>query len=157
VCREKNESTYAQDIGIPFTHMYRNQLQVETKKEGDIVDLTSEIRTFVRESGIAEGMVHVFVTGSTAAVTTIEYEPGVLLDLNRALATLAPDTLPYAHDSRWGDGNGRSHVKASIVGPSLSIPVNRGTPLLGTWQQVVLLELDVRKGRTRTVILSMTD
>lgn len=136
--------------------MYRNQLQVKTGKEGDIIDLTPEIRTFVRESGISEGMVNVFVTGSTAAVTTIEYEPGVLSDLNRALATIAPDNQPYAHDSRWGDGNGRSHVKASIIGPSLSLPVSGGTPLLGTWQQVVLLELDVRRGRTRTVILSMT-
>ena len=128
-----------------------------TGNEGDIVDLTSEIRTFVRESGISDGMMNVFVTGSTAAVTTIEYESGVLSDLNRALSTLAPETLSYAHDSRWGDGNGRSHVKASIIGPSLSIPVSKREPLLGTWQQVVLLELDIRKGRTRTVILSITD
>jgi secondary thiamine-phosphate synthase enzyme len=137
--------------------MYRKHLQITTEKEGDIVDLTSEIRTFVQENGISDGMMNVFVTGSTAAVTTIEYEPGVLSDLNRALSTLVPDTLSYAHDSRWGDGNGRSHVKASIIGPSLSLPVSKGEPLLGTWQQVVLLELDIRKGRTRTVILSITD
>jgi secondary thiamine-phosphate synthase enzyme len=137
--------------------MYRKHLQITTGNEGDIVDLTSEIRTFVQENGISDGMMNVFVTGSTAAVTTIEYEPGVLSDLNRALSTLVPDTLSYAHDSRWGDGNGRSHVKASIIGPSLSIPVSKGEPLLGTWQQVVLLELDIRKGRTRTVILSITD
>jgi secondary thiamine-phosphate synthase enzyme len=137
--------------------MYRKHLQITTGKEGDIVDLTSEIRTFVHDNGISDGMMNVFVTGSTAAVTTIEYEPGVLSDLNRALSTLVPDTLSYAHDSRWGDGNGRSHVKASIIGPSLSIPVSKGEPLLGIWQQVVLLELDIRKGRTRTVILSITD
>jgi secondary thiamine-phosphate synthase enzyme len=137
--------------------MYRKKLQITTGAEGDIIDLTPEVISVVRESRIAEGMVHVFVTGSTAAVTTIEYEPGVLSDLNRALSVIAPSDIPYAHDSRWGDGNGRSHVKASIVGPSLSVPVGGGEPLLGTWQQVVLLELDVRPGRTRTIILTVTD
>jgi len=137
--------------------MYRKKLQITTGAEGDIIDLTPDVISVVGESRISEGMVHVFVTGSTAAVTTIEYEPGVLSDLNRALSVVAPSDIPYAHDSRWGDGNGRSHVKASIVGPSLSVPVGGGEPLLGTWQQVVLLELDVRPGRTRTIILTVRD
>jgi secondary thiamine-phosphate synthase enzyme len=137
--------------------MYRKEIHVTTKKEGDIIDITPEVKEIVRESRVSEGMVHVFVTGSTAAVTTIEYEPGVLADLSRALSSLAPDTLRYAHDSRWGDGNGRSHVKASIVGPSLSVPVSRNRPALGTWQQVVLLELDVREGRSRNIIVTVTD
>lgn len=137
--------------------MYRKNLQIMTRAEGDIIDLTPQITSIVRESGISEGMVSVFITGSTAAVTTIEYEPGVLSDLNRALSVVAPDEISYAHDSRWGDGNGRSHVKASIIGPSLTIPVGGGEPLLGTWQQVVLLELDVRRGRNRTVIVTVTD
>jgi len=137
--------------------MYRKEIQVTTTKEGDIVDITPEVRDIVRKSRVIEGMVHIFVTGSTAAVTTIEYEHGVLADLSRALSILAPDTIPYAHDSRWGDGNGRSHVKASIVGPSLSVPVTGNTPALGTWQQVVLLELDVREGRSRTIIVTVTD
>ena len=137
--------------------MYRKKLQITTRAEGDIIDLTPLIRGVVSESMITEGMVHVFITGSTAAVTTIEYEPGVLSDLNRALSVIAPDDIPYAHDSRWGDGNGRSHVRASIIGPSLTIPVGGGEPLLGTWQQVVLLELDVRQGRTRTVILTVAE
>ncbi len=137
--------------------MHRKKLQITTAKEGDIIDLSDDVRTAVRESGIAEGMVNVFVTGSTAAVTTIEYEPGVLSDLRRALSVIAPDTISYAHDSRWGDGNGRSHVKASVIGPSLSVPVSGREPLLGTWQQIVLLELDVRQGRTRTVLVSVTD
>jgi len=136
--------------------MYRREIPVTTAREGDIVDITPEVRSVVRESGIAEGMVNIFVSGSTAAVTTIEYEPGVLADLTRALAAIAPDSIPYAHDSRWGDGNGRSHVKASLVGPSITVPVARGEPALGTWQQLVLLELDVRKGRTRNVILTVT-
>lgn len=136
--------------------MHRKKLQVETKREGDIIDITPGVRSAVRESGIAEGMVNVFVIGSTAAVTTIEYEPGVLSDLRRALSVLAPDDIDYAHDSRWGDGNGRSHVRASVVGPSLSVPVSGGEPMLGTWQQVVLLELDVRQGRSRNVVISVT-
>ena len=82
---------------------------------------------------------------------------GFFADLSRALSLLAPDTISYAHDSRWGDGNGRSHVKASIVGPSLSVPVTGNTLALGTWQQVVLLELDVREGRSRTIIVTVTD
>jgi secondary thiamine-phosphate synthase enzyme len=137
--------------------MYQKEVHVTTEKEGDIVDITPQVREIVRESRVSEGMVHVFVAGSTAAVTTIEYEQGVLADLSRALSTLAPDTIPYAHDRRWGDGNGRSHVKASIVGPSLSVPVVGNTPALGTWQQVVLLELDVREGRSRTIIVTVAD
>ncbi|HII76293.1 MAG TPA: YjbQ family protein [Methanolinea sp.] len=135
--------------------MYQTTLHLSTCGEGDIVDITPRIREEVKTSRVAEGLVNVFVTGSTAAVTTIEYEQGVLSDLQRALSVVAPDNIPYAHDSRWGDGNGRSHVRAAIVGPSLTIPVAGGEPLLGTWQQVVLLELDVRKERARTVVITV--
>jgi secondary thiamine-phosphate synthase enzyme len=135
--------------------MYRKIIQVSTNGEGEIVDLSGRVRDAVTASGITEGMIHVFVTGSTVAVTTIEYETGVLQDLKRALSVLAPDTIPYAHDSAWGDGNGRSHVKASVIGPDLTIPVTSGAAMLGTWQQVVLLELDVRAQRNRTVVLTV--
>ena len=135
--------------------MNHTTIQFETRGEGDIIDITPQVKAAVSESGIKEGMVTVFVNGSTAAVTTIEYEPGVLSDLKRALSVLAPDDIPYAHDNRWGDGNGRSHVKAALVGPSLSVPVTGGKPTLGTWQQVVLLELDVRSSRTRSLIISV--
>lgn len=135
--------------------MYQTRIHQETRGEGDIIDLTPRVREAVRESGVREGLVNVFVTGSTAAVTTIEFESGVLTDLVRALSTVAPDSIPYAHDGAWGDGNGRSHVKAAIVGPSVSVPVTGGEPVLGTWQQVVLLELDVRQGRDRTVIITV--
>ena len=135
--------------------MNHTTIQIETRGEGDIVDITPQVKAAVSESGIQEGMVNVFVNGSTAAVTTIEYEPGVLSDLRRALSVLAPENITYAHDSRWGDGNGRSHVKASLVGPSLSVPVTGGRPALGTWQQVVVLELDVRSTRTRSLIISV--
>jgi secondary thiamine-phosphate synthase enzyme len=136
--------------------MHRKKFQVTTAREGEVIDLTAEVKAVVRESGISDGMVNVFVTGSTAAVTTIEYESGVLSDLQRALSVIAPDNQPYAHDGRWGDGNGRSHVKAAVVGPSLSVPVSGNEPQLGTWQQIVLLELDVRQGRTRTIVVTVT-
>ncbi len=131
--------------------MYHTTISVRTHGEGEIVNLSPRVEQAVAESGIQEGLVSVFVTGSTAAVTTIEYEPGVLADLRRALSVIAPADISYAHDAAWGDGNGRSHVRAAIVGPSLTVPVVGGRLACGTWQQIVLLELDVRSSRERTV------
>jgi len=131
--------------------MFRKMFSVTSKHEGDIIDLTMEVKNAIRESGVRNGIVHLFVSHSTAALTTIEFEPGVLADLKRSLSVLAPDDLPYAHDTRWGDGNGRSHVKAALVGPSLTVPIAGGELACGTWQQIVLLELDVNAGRERTV------
>lgn len=136
--------------------MYRETLEIRTHGEGEIVDITNGIRDIVGRSGIEEGLVHVFVVGSTSAVTTIEYEKGVLSDLRRSLSLMAPDDLPYEHDRAWGDGNGRSHVKAAIVGPELTVPVSGGAPACGTWQQIVLLELDVRQSRERKVIVTVS-
>lgn len=135
--------------------MYTRTIQVGTQHEGEVIDLTDKVKKIVRESGTSTGLVHLFVQHSTAALTTIEFEPGVLKDLNRALAVLAPDNADYAHNSRWGDGNGRSHVKAALVGPSLTIPLSGGNLLCGTWQQIVLLELDVNAGRERTIICTV--
>ena len=136
--------------------MFRTILSVTTKHEGDIIDITPLAAKAVAESGIKSGLLHLFVEHSTAALTTIEYEPGVLQDLKRALAVLAPDNAGYAHNARWGDGNGRSHVKAALVGPSLTIPVGDGAMMQGTWQQIVLLELDVNAGRKRSIICTVT-
>lgn len=136
--------------------MFRKTIQVSTSREGEIINLTEKVADAVRESAIREGQVSLFVQHSTAALTTIEYEPGVLADLSRALAVLAPDSAEYAHNSRWGDGNGRSHVKAALVGPSLVIPVAGGKLCCGIWQQVVLLELDVNVGRTRRIVCTVT-
>jgi secondary thiamine-phosphate synthase enzyme len=136
--------------------MFRKTISVISRHEGEIIDLTREVKAAVRESGVREGIVHLFVRHSTAALTTIEYEAGVLADLQKALAIMAPDSATYAHDSRWGDGNGRSHVKAALVGPSLTVPVAGGDLMCGTWQQVVLLELDVNAGRERTIICTVT-
>ncbi|MFA4824698.1 MAG: secondary thiamine-phosphate synthase enzyme YjbQ [Methanoregula sp.] len=136
--------------------MFTKTIRVRTQHEGDVIDLSEKVKQIVRESGIGAGLVHLFVQHSTAALTTIEFEPGVLQDLKRALSVLAPDNADYAHNSRWGDGNGRSHVKAALVGPSLTIPVEDSTLLCGTWQQIVLLELDVNAGRERTIVCTVT-
>jgi secondary thiamine-phosphate synthase enzyme len=136
--------------------MYRTSFTVTTSREGDIIDLTAQAEKAVTASRVTTGLVHLFVQHSTAALTTIEYEPGVLADLSRALSVLAPDDLDYAHNTRWGDGNGRSHVKAALVGPSLTVPVENKKLLCGTWQQIVLLELDVNAGRNRTVTCTVT-
>ena len=108
---------------VKVNKMFRTFLTVTSAKEGDIIDITPLVKKAVTESRIKTGLVHLFVQHSTAALTTIEYEPGVLSDLRRALSVMAPDGADYAHNSRWGDGNGRSHVKAALVGPSLTVPV----------------------------------
>lgn len=136
--------------------MYQKILSCETSGEGDIINLTPKLNESITESGVSTGLCNVFVPGSTAAITTIEYEPGVLQDLKRSLSALAPSDITYAHDSRWGDGNGRSHVKAALVGPCLTIPVTNKKMALGTWQQVVLLELDTRARADRMVMITIT-
>jgi secondary thiamine-phosphate synthase enzyme len=136
--------------------MFRTYLTVTSAKEGDIIDITPQVKKAVAASRIKSGLVHLFVQHSTAALTTIEYEPGVLADLRRALSVLAPDTIEYAHNRRWGDGNGRSHVKAALVGPSLTVPLEEGELLIGTWQQLVLLELDVNAGRKREIVCTVS-
>lgn len=136
--------------------MFRTFLTVTSSAEGDIIDITPLVKKAVTDSRVQTGLVHLFVQHSTAALTTIEYEPGVLADLKRALSVMAPDDKDYAHNSRWGDGNGRSHVKAALVGPSITVPLENGRILCGTWQQLVLLELDVNAGRKRTVVCTVT-
>jgi secondary thiamine-phosphate synthase enzyme len=122
-----------------------------TAGESDIIDITGDLEEAVRESGVREGLACAFVPGSTAALTTIEAEPGVMSDLKRCIERIAPKDIHYAHDARWGDGNGYSHVRAALVGPSLAIPVSQGRLMLGTWQQAVLLDFDNRS-RDRKII-----
>ena len=138
----------------PVFAFFSDEIPVGTGNELDIVDVTGEVRQRVRKAGIGEGVAHLFVAGQTVALTTLEYEPGAVSDLKRALQGLAPDDLDYEHNARWGDGNGRSHIRAALVGPALTIPVRGGELLLGTWQQIVLVELDLR-GRKRKVHLSV--
>jgi len=122
---------------------YPASIELRTRGELDIVDFSSELAATVRSSGVSDGVVNVFVAGSTAAITTIEYESGAVSDLKDAISRLAPAELHYDHDAKWGDGNGRSHVRAAMIGPSVSLPVREGVPIMGTWQQVVLIELDL--------------
>ena len=129
-------------------------VKIQSKGENDIVDLTDKILVKIKESKIFSGIVTVFVTGSTGALTTIEYEPGLLKDFPDALSRLAPDEISYTHEQMWHDGNGRSHVKASLIGPSLTIPFSDGNLLLGTWQQIVFVELDSRE-RERNIVLQI--
>jgi secondary thiamine-phosphate synthase enzyme len=120
-----------------------------------VIDLSEGIDDFLASSEAGDGVLTVFVPGSTAGVTTIEYEPGALEDLRHAIERLAPRGPVYAHDRRWGDGNGFSHVRAALLGPSVSIPVEGGRAGLGTWQQVVLCDFDNRP-RRRSVLLQFT-
>ena len=120
----------------------------------DIHDITEDVRGAVAEWGVVEGVAVVFTPGSTAAVTTIEYESGVLDDLRRAIEQIAPRDIEYAHNLRWGDGNGYSHVRSALLGPSAAIPIHKGDLVLGTWQQIVLLDFDNR-ARSRKVVLQI--
>ncbi len=117
-------------------------IQLNTRGFCDIHDITPEVVKHIRQSGIKEGIVTVFVHGSTAGVTTIEYESGAVSDLRKAIERMAPENIHYDHDARWGDGNGFSHVRAALLGPSLSIPLSGGKLILGTWQQIVLVDFD---------------
>jgi len=130
------------------------ELHFDTKGEVEIVDITDKVNSKLRESSIENGIVTIFVPGSTGAVTTIEYEPGLLQDLPAALERLFPKGIDYAHELRWHDGNGHSHIRASFLGPSLTVPFRNNKMLLGTWQQVVFVELD-NKRRSRGIILQI--
>jgi secondary thiamine-phosphate synthase enzyme len=124
-------------------------LEVKTTAGTDILDLTAQVQEKVRRTGLASGLLTLFIAGSTAALTTIEYESGVVNDLRDAIERLFPKDMVYAHDARWGDGNGYSHVRAAFLKPSLSVPLEDGRPLLGTWQQIVLVDFDNRPRQRR--------
>ena len=128
--------------------------ELRTRGQGDTKDLTGDVAGAVAGSGAAAGIATVFVVGSTAGVTTIEYEPGAVSDLDRTFERIAPRDGEYAHHLRWGDDNGSSHVRAAMLGPSLTVPFAEGRLALGTWQQVVLVEFDTRP-RTRRVVIQV--
>jgi secondary thiamine-phosphate synthase enzyme len=130
------------------------ELVLRTTAGTDIVDLTGPVQDQLSASGVVSGIVVLFVPGSTGALTTIEYESGVLEDLKRVIEQLAPKDTHYEHDRRWGDGNGYSHVRAALMKPSLSIPIQNGRLALGTWQQIVLMDFDNRP-RDRRVLMQI--
>ncbi|HOC38138.1 MAG TPA: secondary thiamine-phosphate synthase enzyme YjbQ [Thermodesulfobacteriota bacterium] len=134
--------------------IYHSDIFFKTTSETDIIDITPQVTEVLRNSGLREGVVFLFVSGSTAALTTIEYESGVVNDLIEIIEKIVPRDIPYQHNLRWGDGNGYSHVRASLLGPSLNIPVVNRKLLIGSWQQIVLLDFD-NKPRTRGVVVQI--
>jgi secondary thiamine-phosphate synthase enzyme len=134
--------------------VFSDTFSLKTKGFSDVIDITGEVAGITARSGISDGLVTVFCRGSTGSVTTIEYEPGVVGDLKRAIEKIAPSDIPYEHDRRWGDGNGFSHVRAALMKPSLSIPLVDGGLALGTWQQVVFIDFDNRP-RQREIFLQV--
>jgi len=134
--------------------VFQDEIHVPTQHSGQMHDLTAQVRAVVARSGIKTGIVHVFNVGSTGAVGTIEYEPGLVKDLPAALEKLAPRGARYAHEDTWHDGNGHSHVQATLLGPSLTVPVRQGDLVLGTWQQIFHIECDIRP-RKRTVCVTV--
>lgn len=132
--------------------VFKQGIQVKTEGECDIVNLTEAVAAVVAESGISDGIVLTFVPGSTGGITTIEYEPGLIQDLPALYQKLIPKGPPYEHDKTWGDGNGFSHLRAALTGASFTCPLSEGRLILGTWQQIVLLDFDNRP-RNREIIV----
>jgi len=131
-----------------------HSFQLQTTGFADVRDVTPRVRELIRAQGLADGSVLLFVPGATAGLTTLEYEDGAVQDLRDAIERLAPQTIPYAHDARWGDGNGFAHVRAALIQPDLEVPVADGELTLGTWQQIILLDFDNR-ARRRTVVCQL--
>ena len=130
------------------------RIQIDTLGGVQIIDITNHVQELLTKSDLKDGLVTVFVPGSTATVTTIEYEPGLIADMEKALDRIAPKNGHYEHDQRWHDGNGHSHVRAAFLKPSVAIPFSNKTLMLGTWQQLVFIELDVRP-RHRTIVVHL--
>ncbi|MFW6138435.1 MAG: secondary thiamine-phosphate synthase enzyme YjbQ [Spirochaetota bacterium] len=131
--------------------VYTGTFEVSTRGETDIINITDQVKTLVQKSGIKKGAAGVYTAGSTAGITTIEYESGLISDLKNAYEKLAPRNGEYAHNLRWGDGNGYAHIRAAFTGQDLSFAISEGVPVLGTWQQIILVDFDNRP-RTREVM-----
>jgi len=141
-------------FGYVAVMVYQKEIHVRTTRHGEMHDLTGAVAEAVAQSRIRSGLAHVFNVGSTAALGTIELEPGLERDLPEALDKLLPPSRNYGHEQAWHDGNGHSHLQATLLGPSITVPVADSRPVLGTWQQVFLLECDI-KPRQRTVVVTV--
>lgn len=130
-------------------------LSVNTRGNTDVIDITTECHNMLRESGLSDGIMTIFNPGSTGGLTTIEYEPNLVKDLQAALEIFAPSDKVYEHSKTWHDDNGSSHIRASIMGPSITVPFSDGELALGTWQQIVFCDFDTRSRRRRVVIQMM--
>jgi len=136
---------------------YNDEINIKTNGEVDIIDITNQIQKIINESKIKNGIACIFVPGSTGSVTTIEYEPGLKKDLPRALQKIAPKGEHYDHHETWHDDNGHSHIRASLMGPSLNIPVIEGRLIHGTWQQIVFVELDTSPRNRKLIVQIVGD
>ncbi len=134
--------------------VYNDEINVSTNGEVDIIDITDDIQNIVNKSRLKEGIICVFVSGSTATITTIEYEPGLMKDLPRMLQKIVPKGVHYDHHETWHDDNGHSHVRASLMGPGITIPFKNGKLIHGTWQQIVFVEFDTRP-RDRNIVVQL--
>ncbi len=130
-------------------------IELKTEARNEIIDMTSEIERIVETSGLVNGQVLVFVPGSTGGISTVEYEPGLIKDLPDFFESIIPQNKTYCHNETWGDGNGHSHVRATLIGPSLMVPVEKGRMILGTWQQIVFIEFDNKSRRRKIVVQVM--
>jgi secondary thiamine-phosphate synthase enzyme len=128
------------------------EFTIETKGRYDFANITDKVISEVKKSGVKDGIAVIFVPGSTAAITTIEYEQGVIEDLKNVLENLAPENADYKHHEKWGDRNGAAHIKSALIGPDLTVPIKDGRLQLGTWQQITLIDFDERP-RTRRIII----
>ncbi len=133
---------------------YQDKIKLSTKGFCDLINITDKVKRIVSESSIKDGLVLVFVTGSTAGITTIEYESNLVKDFQEFIKKLIPKEKDYHHNETWGDGNGFSHLRASLLGPSITVSVEKGVPKLGTWQQIVLCDFDNRS-RDREIIVKV--
>jgi secondary thiamine-phosphate synthase enzyme len=134
--------------------VFQKQISIRTRGHRDMHDLTEAVGNIVQQSAIKTGIVHVFQVGSTAALGTIEFEPGLQEDLPELLDRMIPPSRDFGHEQAWHDGNGHSHLQATLLGPGLTVPIGSGKLLLGTWQQIFLLECDIR-GRERTIVVTV--
>lgn len=128
--------------------VFGEHISIRTKGSSDIINITDDVRTIVRKSGIENGLVNVFAVGSTASISTIEYEPALVQDMRDQLEKIVPSDLESRHSQTWGDDNGFSHMRATLMGPAITAPVSNGAIVLGTWQQIVVIDHDNRpRGR----------
>ncbi|MHA2224414.1 MAG: secondary thiamine-phosphate synthase enzyme YjbQ [Candidatus Hodarchaeales archaeon] len=134
--------------------VFQSEIRLNRTHETEIVDISVELNRIVDRSGIKNGLISVFNAGSTGAIIALEYEPGLLKDIPDLLERLAPKDLNYLHDQTWHDGNGHSHVRASLLGPSLTVPIKGGNMIHGTWQQIAFIELDI-KPRNRNLFVTV--
>jgi len=132
--------------------VFSGEIEVSTKGELDMLDISAGLESLIDDSGIQDGIVNVFVPGATGALTAMEYEPGVVDDLKAAIRRMAPEDIEYEHHLKWKDGNGQSHVRAALIGPSVTVPLRQGRIPTGTWQQIVFIEFDVRPRKRKLLV-----